>query len=164
MYRETIPITALPVWSKFNDVNFLDIHIQDLGAKGFGILTSRLLNSIQTHDIPTLLMVPHDLILSAEAIEENKKVDGHFRQLIEVVGGTSFRGNVLLFLLMQITIASEKGVGVQNPWTEYVKMLPASIPLPTLWSEEERVMLVGTSLEVCSDYNKCSRKNLISHY
>jgi len=27
-------------------------------------------------------------------------------------------------------------------------MLPRNLPLPTLWSEEERVMLVGTSLEV----------------
>lgn len=59
----------------------------------------------------------------------------------------------MLFLLMQITIAShpDEKVGVSNPWTEYVKMLPASIPVPTLWSEEERLMLVGTSLEVCLD-------------
>lgn len=52
---------------------------------------------------------------------------------------------------MQITIGSpELGqiVGVSNPWTEYVKILPSLIPLPTMWTEEERVMLVGTSLEV----------------
>ena len=52
---------------------------------------------------------------------------------------------------MQITIGSpEFGqvVGVSNPWTEYVKMLPSLIPLPTMWTEEERVLLVGTSLEV----------------
>lgn len=57
----------------------------------------------------------------------------------------------MLFLLMQITIASrpeEKTIGLSNPWTEYVKMLPKSIPVPTLWTEEERLMLVGTSLEV----------------
>lgn len=59
----------------------------------------------------------------------------------------------MLFLLMQITIAShpdEKTIGLSNPWTEYVKMLPNSIPVPTLWTEEERLMLVGTSLEVCT--------------
>jgi hypothetical protein len=55
---------------------------------------------------------------------------------------------VLLFLLMQITIAAGNGVGVQNPWTEYCKMLPENIPVPSLWSEEERILLVGTSLEV----------------
>lgn len=56
---------------------------------------------------------------------------------------------MLLFLLMQVTIASTEGVGVQNPWTEYCKILPSRIPVPTMWSEEERVLLVGTSLEVC---------------
>lgn len=62
------------------------------------------------------------------------------------------RGDVMLFLLMQISIASQpddKTVGLSNPWTEYVKMLPDSIPVPTMWTEEERMMLVGTSLEVC---------------
>ena len=58
----------------------------------------------------------------------------------------------MLFLLMQITAASPdhgRSVGLSNPWTEYVKMLPSIVPVPTMWSEEERVMLVGTSLEVC---------------
>ena len=56
-----------------------------------------------------------------------------------------------MFLLMQITIASPahvQNVGVQNPWTEYCKILPSDVPVPTLWNEEERIMLVGTSLEV----------------
>jgi hypothetical protein len=59
----------------------------------------------------------------------------------------------MLFLVMQITIASPhhgQNVGLSNPWSEYCKMLPRYIPLPTLWTEEERVMLVGTSLEVCA--------------
>lgn len=57
----------------------------------------------------------------------------------------------MLFLLLQITIAPEHGqsVGLSNPWTEFVRMLPNEIPVPTMWSEEERVMLMGTSLEVC---------------
>lgn len=58
---------------------------------------------------------------------------------------------MLLFLLMQITIGSSEQalvVGVSNPWTEYVKLLPSSVPLPTMWTEEERVLLIGTSLEV----------------
>jgi len=52
---------------------------------------------------------------------------------------------------MQLTIAARGergGVGLSNPWTEYVKMLPNVVPVPTMWSEEERGMLVGTSLEV----------------
>jgi hypothetical protein len=60
----------------------------------------------------------------------------------------------MLFLLMQMTIAVEeakengKSPGVSNPWTEYVRMLPRQVPVPTMWSEEQRLLLVGTSLEV----------------
>lgn len=59
----------------------------------------------------------------------------------------------MLFLLLQVTITSPDcphAVGVSNPWTEYVRMLPSSVPVPTCWSEQERTMLVGTSLEVGS--------------
>ena len=52
---------------------------------------------------------------------------------------------------MQFTIAAPhhgQSVGLSNPWTEYVKMLPRDVPVPTMWAEQERVMLVGTSLEV----------------
>jgi hypothetical protein len=52
---------------------------------------------------------------------------------------------------MQITIASldgAEGVGVSNPWTEYVKMLPLDVPVPTTWTEDQWLLLAGTSLEV----------------
>jgi hypothetical protein len=88
MYREQLPITALLAWSKLNDVNFLDIKVQSLGAsKGFGLVTERTLSAKDTFDIPALLIVPHDLILSAEAIEEHGKIDQHFRQLLDAAGG-----------------------------------------------------------------------------
>lgn len=57
----------------------------------------------------------------------------------------------MLFLLMQITIASThhgQNVGTSNPWTEYVRMLPEDIPVPTLWDDDGRMLLIGTSLEV----------------
>jgi hypothetical protein len=38
-------------------------------------------------------------------------------------------------------------VGVTNPWTEYLQFLPEMVLLPTLWTEDERVLLRGTSLE-----------------
>lgn len=175
MRRTQLPITALPAWSKLNDASFIDISVKDLGdTKGFGLATERALSSKETFDVPTLLIVPYDLILSAEAIEEHAKVDQHFKQLLDVAGGKvsfplnefsfsfdelvlmgdqSLKGDALLFLLMQITIGSPEHaqiVGVSCPWTEYVKMLPNSVPLPTMWTEEERVLLVGTSLEVVS--------------
>jgi hypothetical protein len=38
-------------------------------------------------------------------------------------------------------------VGVSNPWTEYLQFLPETVLVPTLWTEEERLLLRGTSLE-----------------
>jgi hypothetical protein len=55
----------------------------------------------------------------------------------------------MLFLLIQLHAGlSANSFGTSTPWTEYVKMLPENVPVPTLWVEEERDMLVGTSLEV----------------
>ncbi len=45
------------------------------------------MSSKDTFDIPTLLTVPKDLILSAEAIEEYAKTDKHFRELLGAAGG-----------------------------------------------------------------------------
>jgi hypothetical protein len=59
----------------------------------------------------------------------------------------------MLLLLMQITTASEgpeSGNGICGPWTEYVRLLPRDVPLPTMWKDEERELLAGTSLEVIS--------------
>ena len=58
------------------------------------------------------------------------------------------RGAILIFLLLQLTNNGTKGeIGVLNPFSEYVKYLPAHIPTPTFWSDEERLLLIGTSLE-----------------
>jgi len=57
----------------------------------------------------------------------------------------------MLFLLMQMTMTSpdvSPSVGVSNPWTEYIRMLPSHVPVPTTWQEEQRMLLFGTSLEV----------------
>lgn len=59
------------------------------------------------------------------------------------------RGAILIFLLVQITHSSPeipRKVGVSSPWTEYIKFLPPSFPLPTCYSAEERELLRGTSL------------------
>lgn len=57
---------------------------------------------------------------------------------------------MLLFLLIQTVLASRPShadVGLSNPWTEYLKFLPETVLVPTLWTEDERVLLQGTSLE-----------------
>ena len=88
MHREKVSITALPAWSKLNDVNFVNSKVENLGgSKGFGLLTERTLNLEDTVDNPTLLTVPRDLILSAEGVEEHAKEDRHFRELLDAAGG-----------------------------------------------------------------------------
>lgn len=39
-----------------------------------------------------------------------------------------------------------------NPWSEYIKFLPNETLLPTLWTEEELVLLYGTSLKEAIDH------------
>ncbi len=42
-------------------------------------------------------------------------------------------------------------MGVSNPWTEYLQFLPSTVLVPTLWTEDERLLLRGTSLEAAVD-------------
>ena len=93
MHRERLPISALPAWCKINNVSLFDVDVQDLGSQGYGITTTRALSSSSSSsseersDIPTVLLVPNDLVLSREFIDEHAKVDQHFRQLLDVAGG-----------------------------------------------------------------------------
>jgi hypothetical protein len=68
-----------------------------------------------------------------------------------LISTQSLRGDVLLFLLMQMTIGSpnrSQNVGLSTAWTAYANMLADVVPVPSMWSEEERILLLGTSLEV----------------
>src|SRR5271154_6219107 len=106
MKRSRLPLTALPAWSKLNDVSFIDVRVKDLGErKGSGLATEQALSSKDTFDTPTLLIVPHDLILSAEAIKEHTKVDQHFKQLLENAGG---KVNILF---AQVLISFSRALG-----------------------------------------------------
>lgn len=87
MQHPHLPITALPAWSKLNDVKFLDIEVQDLKTKGFGLITCRALSSEDASDVTTLMTVPRDLVLSSEAVDEYAKVDAHLRELLDAAGG-----------------------------------------------------------------------------
>ncbi|KAK3325879.1 hypothetical protein B0H66DRAFT_573601 [Apodospora peruviana] len=156
-----LPIEALPAWALLNDVAFVDVKVKAIEGKGYGLVCDRKLSTKEdTFDLPTLVTVPHNLVLNIEAVEEYAKEDRNFKQLLDVAGHHSARGTILLFLLVQTVLASRtsasepaatghSSVGVSNPWTEYVKFLPDPLDLlvPTLWTEHERLLLRGTSLE-----------------
>lgn len=54
-----------------------------------------------------------------------------------------------MFLLVHLILSSDnkERAGLPSPWTEYVKLLDDFVPVPTLWEEDERSLLRGTSLE-----------------
>ncbi|KAM0333435.1 hypothetical protein ACHAQA_002096 [Verticillium albo-atrum] len=128
-----LDITAsLPAWNHFNDVDLIDVTPKETPQSGFGFVAGRSLSRVEdTSDVPTLARIPRKLILSKETVEDHAKVDGHFRALLDAVGRKS-------------------GI-VSTPWTEYVKFLPRDVPVPTLWTAQERELLQGTTLELAVD-------------
>ncbi|KAF5534655.1 SET domain-containing protein [Fusarium phyllophilum] len=102
-----------------------------------------------------ILQVPHDLILSTASIEEYSKVDQNFRQLLDSAGHQSTRADIMMYLLAHLVLSRRETSSprdlVPTPWTEYLKFLPRDIPVPTMWSELERTLLQGTSLEAALD-------------
>ncbi|KAH6604652.1 hypothetical protein Trco_006359 [Trichoderma cornu-damae] len=152
MPSSQLPIEAFPAWALLNNADFVSADIRDIEGKGFGLVAQ--------HDIPgvgsdgsgatAILRIPRDLVLSAEAVEEYAKVDQNFKQLLEVAGRQSTRGDILLYLLTHLALPKRSCAGARcasTPWTEYLKFLPRSIPVPTMWTADERELLKGTSLE-----------------
>lgn len=75
----------------------------------------------------------------------------------------------MIFLLIQITYSSpdfaneHQKIGLSNPWTEYVKFMPSSIPLPTFYTDEELELLRGTSLQSAVDAKIAALEQELSH-
>lgn len=65
------------------------------------------------------------------------------------------RTAVVLFLVYQMTINSPDceghDIGFNNPFADYVKMLPHEILLPIFYTADERDLLIGTSLSDALD-------------
>lgn len=61
------------------------------------------------------------------------------------------KGAIRLFLLLQLTHGASNGeIGVSNFFSTYIKHLPKDFGLPTLWSDVERLLLGGTTLEAAT--------------
>jgi hypothetical protein len=72
----------------------------------------------------------------------------------------------MIFLLVQITHSSsdyQDKIGVSSPWTEYIKFLPSSFPLPTFYTAEEQMLLRGTSLEAAVEAKIASLEREFEH-
>ncbi|CCC12472.1 hypothetical protein SMACR_06551 [Sordaria macrospora] len=145
MAQPGLPIEALPAWALLNGITFPHVKVANIEGKGFGVVSDGELKP----EVP-LMTVPNTLVLNVKAVDEYAKEDKNFKQLLDAVGHHSARRDILLFLLVQLVLASkahQAPVGVSNPWTEYIKFLPKTVLVPTLWTEDERLLLRGTSLE-----------------
>ncbi|PYH46404.1 SET domain-containing protein [Aspergillus saccharolyticus JOP 1030-1] len=174
MKRAHLPIETLPAWVKLNGIGVQSVVFSTFPAtassngenvdntnKGSAIVATEDRvggeSALGAVDTGVLLTVPADLILSYETVHGYAKSDGRLREVLEAVGdfGRTPRGAILIFLLMQITHSSpdltgegSHSVGVSSPWTEYIKYMPAEVPLPTFYSDAEMELLRGTSLRL----------------
>ena len=148
MAHTQLPLETLPLWQSLNNVVFSNTHLAAIPEKGLGLIAS---DGGNDGSAGALISVPSELVLHVEAVEEYAKQDRNFRQLLDAAGRQSARGDILLFLLVQLAIGlsqpGEELAALPVPWTEYVKFLPDDVPLPTLWTDSERLFLQGTSLE-----------------
>ncbi|KAI1751785.1 hypothetical protein F4782DRAFT_540800 [Xylaria castorea] len=149
MRRGHFPLSNLPAWCVFNNITFAGVDVADVDGRGLGLIAEKDLDN-ENDDLPALLTIPKELVLSATTVEEYAKENKDFRQLLDVAGHQSLRGDILLFLLTQLVLSSPDyngGQGASTAWTQYFKLLPTQVPVPTLWSESELSLLIGTSLE-----------------
>ncbi|CAG8286530.1 unnamed protein product [Penicillium salamii] len=160
MKREYLPIETLPAWQHLNGVVLTGVSFQKLGFdehgadKGSGIVATEPKSSSENDPKPEILLqIPGDLVLSLETVQNYAKSDRDLRDVLEPMGdfGRTARGAILIFLLIQLShncpdYRSKQVVGVSNPWTEYVKFLPPSFPLPTFYTAQEQDLLRGTSM------------------
>lgn len=90
MRPPALPLSCLRTWAKFNDIEFKDISVEkNKEYGGYGIISTTTIPDLARDEERnrTVLNVPKDLILSAETIAEHAKVDKHFGQILEAVGG-----------------------------------------------------------------------------
>ncbi|KAL8769637.1 MAG: hypothetical protein Q9209_004434 [Squamulea sp. 1 TL-2023] len=155
MRREPLSNIELEKWADINDVQRNGVLIgtaEDYRGKAiFASLQSESLNEDKA-----LITVPQHLVLSLENVWIYAKSDTQLREVLEAVGDFSrtSRGAILIFLLLQVANNSVPGrnkVSVSSPWMQYVNVLIPENKLPTFWTEEERALATGTSLEAALD-------------
>lgn len=155
MRREYLPNIDLEKWADLNDVqrNGISIHSAEDG-KGKRIVMSFKPDPSQQEK--PLVTVPQHLILSLETVWLYAKSDRQLDEVLNAVGdfARTARGAILIFLLLQLShnaSARPDKVAVSTPWSQYVMFVPPEDRLPTFWTEAERALAAGTSLQAALD-------------
>jgi hypothetical protein len=80
-------LDAFPQWCTYNDAQLLDIFLATDSEKGNHFMcSSDLRNDDDNVELPLLLTVPKDMVLSADAIQQYAKVDKNFRDIYSAAG------------------------------------------------------------------------------
>ncbi|RMD44595.1 hypothetical protein DV735_g494, partial [Chaetothyriales sp. CBS 134920] len=165
-----LPLDQLSTWAVFNNVQLRGAAVtssikNELGNdKGGGLVATE---KHESGDV--LLVVPRDLVLSVEGIEQLAKADHRLRELLDATAALTQtpRLLIMIFLIYQMTIAgseeARQAPSAPGPLTDYVKFLPKEIILPTFYSEQERELLIGTSLEGALEQKLASLEKEFTH-
>ncbi len=86
MRRRVLPPSALASWTKLHGVSFNGMRIVHRGDEQRGFMGEADCDVAAYPQVQTLMTVPVELILSAEAVEGYAKVDAHLRALLGAVG------------------------------------------------------------------------------
>lgn len=87
MRRGSFSLKDLPAWCVLNDVAFVNVKATNIDGRGLGLVAERdLTDEGGNGEIPALLTIPRDLVLSAEGVEEYAKENKDFRQLLDTAG------------------------------------------------------------------------------
>ncbi|KAL0637942.1 hypothetical protein Q9L58_003020 [Maublancomyces gigas] len=140
------PTTSLPAFAHLSNIRLNGLSLHTTSTAGTGLqFTSR------DHDASRpLLTVGRDLVVCAATVEEYAKSDPHLAEVLRAVGEFAMtpRGAIMLFLVVTWGVAAGLGVGQRTGWCEYVKFLPSHVSVPTTWTDAERKLLEGTSLQM----------------
>lgn len=85
MRRGHFPLSNLPAFCILHNITFAGVDVADIHGRGFGLVAEKDLDN-ENDQLPALLTIPRELILSATGVEEYAKENKDFRQLLDVAG------------------------------------------------------------------------------
>lgn len=112
MPRQRLPLPALPAWTSLNNIIFSGVEVQPIQHKGHGLVATSQAQvddgvddgdndetknkdsgndenknkETGSYQPPSLITIPRELVLNAEAVEQYAKEDRNFKALLDACG------------------------------------------------------------------------------
>lgn len=84
-------MTALPAFAILNSVELTDISVEAIPRQDqqldYGIVATRAFGSEDSSQGRPLMCIPRDMILCADSIQQQVRIDRHFAELMGAAGG-----------------------------------------------------------------------------